>query len=103
MPEESAAKENASEYLSTLKWWYVDSDTGESVMENHSEQVLLKVYDYPHLANLSKDDLLKLHTNKIMFTDFWRHEGRRYQRVVRVCVDKGLCNTPIPDRNWRSH
>ena len=56
--------------LGDLKWWYVDSDTGEAVMEDHSEQVLLKVYDYLHLANLSKDDLLKLHTNKIMFTDF---------------------------------
>ena len=64
--------------LSELKWWYVDNDTREAVMEDHSEQVLLKVYDYLHLANLSKDDLLKLHTNKILFTDFWRHEGRMY-------------------------
>ena len=54
-------------------------------MEDHNQQVLLKVYDYMHLANLSKDDLLKLHTNKIMFTDF-----SRYQKVVKVCVDKGL-------------
>ena len=59
-------------------------------MEDHDEQVFLKVYDYLHLANLSKDDLLKLHSNKILFTDFWRHEGRRYQRVVKVCIDKGL-------------
>ena len=76
--------------MGDLKWWYVDSDTGEAVMEDDSEQVLLKVYDYMHLANLSKYDLLKLHTNKILFTDFWRHEGRRYQRVVKVCVEKGL-------------
>ena len=76
--------------LSDLKWWYVDSDTGEAVMKDQSEQVLLKVYDYLHLANLSKNDLLKIHTNKIPFTDFWRYKGRRYQTVVRVCIDKGL-------------
>ena len=68
----------------------MDSDIGEAIMEDQSEQVILKVYDYLHLANLSKDDLLKLHENKILFTDFWMHEGRRYQRVVKVCVNKGL-------------
>ena len=76
--------------LSDLKWWYVDSETGEAVMEDQDEQVLIRVYDYLHLANLSKDDLLKLHTNKILFTNFGSHEDRRHQRVVRVCVNKGL-------------
>ena len=76
--------------LCDLKWWYVDTETGEAVMEDQEEKVLLRVYDYLHLVNLSKDDLLKLHTNKILFTYFWRHEGRRYQRLVKVCFDKGL-------------
>ena len=83
-------KKMPQDILKDLKWWYVDNDTGEAVMEDQNDQVLLKVYDYMHFANLFKDDLLKLHTNKILFIDFWRHEGRRYKRVVIVCVDKGL-------------
>ena len=76
--------------LSDLKWWYVDSATGEAVMEDKNEQVILRVYNYLHLANLSKDDLLKFHKNHMLSTDFWRHERRRYQRVVKVCIEKGL-------------
>ena len=76
--------------LNDLKWWYIDSTTREAVMEEKNEQVILKVYDYLHLANLSKDDLLILNENQMFSTDFWRHERRRYQRVVRVCIEKGL-------------
>ena len=76
--------------LGNMKWWYVDSTTGEAVMEDQEEQEILRVYDYLHLANLSKEDLLTLHENKMLSTDFWRHEKRRYQRVVKVCVEKGL-------------
>ena len=65
--------------LGNMKWWYVDSTTGEAVMEDQNEQEILRVYDYLHLANLSKEDLLKLHENKMLSIDFWRHEKRRYQ------------------------
>ncbi len=61
--------------LQNLKWWYVDSDTGEAVMEDQDEQCLLRIYDNLYLVNLSKDDLLKLHENKILYIDSWRHEG----------------------------
>ena len=59
-------------------------------MEDQDEQCLLRIYDNLHLVNLSKDDLLKLHENKILYIDSWRHEGRRYHNVVSVCVAKGL-------------
>ena len=52
--------------LQNMKWWYVDSETGEAVMEDQDEQCLLKTYDNLHLVNLSKDDLLKQHENKIL-------------------------------------
>ena len=76
--------------LKNMKWWFVDSDTGEAIMEDQNEQCLLRVYDSLHLVNLSKDDLMMLHQNKIFYIDAWRHEGRRYQKVVSVCVSKGL-------------
>ena len=59
-------------------------------MEDQDEHCLLRVYDSLHLVNLSKYDLLKLHENKILYIDSWRHEGRRFQRVVSVCVTKDL-------------
>ncbi len=31
--------------LQNLKWWYVDSDTGEAVMEDQDEQCLLRIYE----------------------------------------------------------
>ena len=73
-----------------MKWWYVDSESGEAVMEDSEENTLLRVYDCLHLVNLSKDDLLRLHANKILYLDSWRYEGRRYQNIVKVCVEKGL-------------
>ena len=73
-----------------MKLWYVDGETGEAIVDAKDDKELLRVYDYMHLVNLSKNDLLKLHENKILFTDEWRHEGQRYTNVVRVCVEKGL-------------
>ena len=83
-------KKMPQDIFENLKWWYVDSEIGEAVMEDHEENILLKVYDCLHLVNLSKDDLLKLHENKILFLDSWRHEGRKYQNVVKVCIEKNL-------------
>ena len=31
--------------LQNLKWWYVDNDTGEAVMEDQDEQCLLRIYE----------------------------------------------------------
>ena len=76
--------------LDNLKWWYVDCETGEAVMEDSNEKILLQIYDCLHLVNLSKNDLLKLHMNKILYTERWEFEGQRYQKIVKVCIDKGL-------------
>ena len=63
--------------LKNLKWWYADGETGEALMDDKDDKEVLQVYDYMHLVNLSKHDLLKLHENKILFVDDWRHEGQR--------------------------
>ena len=76
--------------LGNLKWWFVDGVTSEAVMEDEDDNEILRVYDPLHLVNLSRNDLLKLHENHILCHESWGHEGRRYQKVVKVCVTRGL-------------
>ena len=76
--------------LANVKWWYVDKDTGEAVMQDPDYNELLRVYDPLHLVNLSRDDLLKLNDIKILCMDIWKSEAKKYQNVVRVCVDKNV-------------
>ena len=76
--------------LGTIKWWYVDKDTGEAVMQDQQYQELLRVYDSLHLLNLSRGDMLKLNKLRLLCMDIWRDEAQKYKRVVRVCVAKGL-------------
>ncbi|XP_076902849.1 uncharacterized protein LOC143557729 [Bidens hawaiensis] len=54
--------------LKNLKWWYVDCQTAEAVMEDEDEQEILRVYDPMHLVNF-----LKLTCREFMLEDEW-HE-----------------------------
>ena len=83
-------KQMPQDILRNMKWWFVDGETSEAVMEDQDDKEILRVYDPLHLVNLSRDDLLKLHANQILCHDSWMHEGRKYQKVVKVCVTHGL-------------
>ena len=83
-------KRMPQDVLGNMKWWFVDSETSEAVIEDEQDKVILRIYDPLHLVNLSRNDLLKLHENHILFHDSWRHEGRKYQKVVKVCMTHGL-------------
>ena len=83
-------KKMPQDILSHVKWWYIDKDTGEAVMQNQDYEELLRVYDPLHLVNLSKNDLLKLNKIKILRMDIWSFEAQKYQNVVKLCVEKGL-------------
>ena len=72
--------------LKNLKWWYVDCQTTEAVMEDEDEQEILRVYDPMHLVNLSQADLQVLNDMKIFYIPAWKDEAKKYQRVVSVCV-----------------
>ena len=83
-------KKMPQDVLETVKWWYVDKDTGEAVMQDQDYKELLRVYDPLHLVNLSKGDLLKLNELSLLCMDIWIDEAQKYKRVVRMCVEKGL-------------
>ena len=83
-------KKMPQDILMDPKWWYVESDTAEAVMEYQNEKELLRVYDAMHLVNLSKSDIQKLFFLKIFFREDWREEAMKYQRVIDVCDKKGM-------------
>ena len=83
-------KKMPQDVLESIRWWYVDKDTGEAVMQNEEYQELLRVYDPLHLVNLSKKDLFKLNELRLLCMDIWREEAQKYKKVVRVCVEKDV-------------
>ena len=83
-------KKMPQDILENVRWWYVDKDTGEAVMQDQDYKELLRVYDPLHLVNLSRSDLLKLNELRLLCMDIWKDEAHKYKRVVRLCVKKGL-------------
>ena len=74
--------------LQDMLGWYLDRYTGEAIMVDENNRKLLKVYDALHLANLSKDDLLRLDTLKVFSWPEMEDEAKKYQNVVTLCVEK---------------
>lgn len=89
-------KKMPQDVLADLHYWGIDGATGEAYMVKVNDEVeegfteLMRVYDYMHLINLSKGDLLKLHKNRIVFIERYRSVAKRFQNIVDLCVKKGL-------------
>ena len=85
--------------MRSLKYWYLDSNTTESVFVNEDKKEILRMLDPLKLVNFSEDDLLILQRNRIEFHKDHEVEARQFQRVVDVCVQQKIhAGSHLPSR-----
>ncbi|KAI3776200.1 hypothetical protein L1987_45972 [Smallanthus sonchifolius] len=90
------------DFLGNMKWWYVDVNTGEALVEDKDNKVIVCFYDAMNLINFSKKDQRTLRKNETMYTDEWREQGLQYKRVLEICRRYGVhAGSRLPD-NWMS-
>ncbi|KAI3717532.1 hypothetical protein L1987_69216 [Smallanthus sonchifolius] len=68
-------KKIPQDFLGSMKWWYVDVNTGEARIEDKDNKVIVCFYDAMNIINFSKKDQTTLRKNEIMFTDEWKEQG----------------------------
>ena len=89
------------DFLKNFKWWWYNGVTGEAVIENQEEGEMVYVYDPINLVNFSESDLKILHRNKILFQDECREIAMTFQRVVDLCVKRGIhAGSQLP-QSWK--
>ncbi|KAI3807960.1 hypothetical protein L1987_23899 [Smallanthus sonchifolius] len=80
-------KKIPQDFLGNMKWWYVDVNIGEAMIEDKENKVIVCFYDAINLINFSKKDQRTLRKNEIMFTDEWKEQDCSTSECWRFVED----------------